>query len=139
MLREVTSFLRKFYFKAFNYVKIKTCWVIITIFFYSDEGVNFAVQKGLEASRSDVRFFKHNDMKDLNRLLEAQNAKELKVFYFEFYQYFTKFWFLYNICNPSLGSQKFKKCPKISCCWRCLHEQWRYLSPSWDCRIKNQV
>jgi serine palmitoyltransferase len=47
--------------------------------FNSDEGVNFAVQKGLEASRSDVRFFKHNDMKDLERLLEAQQSKELKV------------------------------------------------------------
>lgn len=46
---------------------------------HSDEGVNFAVQKGLEASRSDVRFFKHNDMKDLERLLEAQRSKELKV------------------------------------------------------------
>lgn len=44
-----------------------------------DEGVNFAVQKGLEASRSDVRFFKHNDMRDLARLLEAQHAKEIKV------------------------------------------------------------
>ncbi|KZS20238.1 serine palmitoyltransferase 1 [Daphnia magna] len=45
---------------------------------FADEGSNFAVQKGLEASRSDVRFFKHNDMKDLERLLEAQSAKELK-------------------------------------------------------------
>lgn len=48
--------------------------------YHRDEGSNFAVQKGLEASRSDVRFFKHNDMKDLERLLEAQSAKELKVF-----------------------------------------------------------
>ena len=45
---------------------------------FADEGVNFAVQKGLEASRSDVRFFKHNDMKDLERLLEAQQMKEIK-------------------------------------------------------------
>jgi len=43
-----------------------------------DEAVNFAVQKGLEASRSDVRFFKHNDVKDLERLLEAQRADELR-------------------------------------------------------------
>ncbi len=42
-----------------------------------DEAVNFAVQKGLEASRSDVRFFMHNDVKGLERLLEAQRADEL--------------------------------------------------------------
>jgi len=46
---------------------------------FADERVNFAVQKGLEASRSDVRFFKHNDMKDLERLMEAQRTKEQKV------------------------------------------------------------
>ena len=44
-----------------------------------DESVNFAVQKGLEASRSDVRYFKHNDMQDLERLLEAQRLDEIKV------------------------------------------------------------
>lgn len=41
----------------------------------SDEYVNFAIQKGLDASRSRVVFFKHNDVADLERLLEDQ-AKE---------------------------------------------------------------
>ncbi|OAD66058.1 hypothetical protein PHYBLDRAFT_119509 [Phycomyces blakesleeanus NRRL 1555(-)] len=35
-----------------------------------DEGVNFAVQKGVQISRSNVRWFKHNDMDDLERVLE---------------------------------------------------------------------
>ncbi|ORZ23591.1 pyridoxal phosphate-dependent transferase [Absidia repens] len=34
-----------------------------------DEGVNFAVQKGVQISRSNIRWFKHNDMNDLERVL----------------------------------------------------------------------
>ena len=45
----------------------------------SDEGVNFAVQKGVEASRSKVRYFHHNDMDHLRRLLEEQHQQDLKV------------------------------------------------------------
>lgn len=36
----------------------------------SDDGVNFAVQKGVLISRSNVRRFKHNDLDDLERVLE---------------------------------------------------------------------
>lgn len=36
---------------------------------FVDEKVNFAIQKGLQASRSTVYFYKHNDMADLERLL----------------------------------------------------------------------
>ncbi|XP_013406138.1 serine palmitoyltransferase 1-like [Lingula anatina] len=43
---------------------------------FCDEGVNFAIQKGLSASRSSLRFFKHNDMNDLERLLQEQQAKD---------------------------------------------------------------
>lgn len=39
---------------------------------FVDENVNFAIQKGLDASRSRIRFFKHNDMIDLERLLIEQ-------------------------------------------------------------------
>ncbi|KAF9791520.1 hypothetical protein SFRURICE_003216 [Spodoptera frugiperda] len=45
---------------------------------FADECVWFAIQKGLDASRSTVRFFKHNDMDHLEKLLsEAQQKKEL--------------------------------------------------------------
>lgn len=40
--------------------------------------MNFAIQKGLVASRSDVRLFEHNDMADLERLLEKQAATDRK-------------------------------------------------------------
>ena len=45
----------------------------------SDEGVNFAVQKGVEASRSKVRYFRHNDMDHLQKLLEEQRQQDIKV------------------------------------------------------------
>lgn len=45
---------------------------------FVDEGVNFAIQKGLQASRSDVRYFKHNDMDDLERLLKLQEVDDIK-------------------------------------------------------------
>lgn len=47
---------------------------------YSDSGANYAVQKGLVASRSKVKYFKHNDMADLERLLEEQRKLDEKVF-----------------------------------------------------------
>ncbi|KAI9013746.1 pyridoxal phosphate-dependent transferase [Phycomyces nitens] len=34
-----------------------------------DDGVSFAVQKGVQISRSNVRYFKHNNMDDLERVL----------------------------------------------------------------------
>lgn len=44
----------------------------------SDECVWFAIQKGLDASRSTVRYFKHNNADDLERILaEAASKKEL--------------------------------------------------------------
>lgn len=43
---------------------------------FCDKGVNFAVQKGLQASRSRLEFFEHNNMQDLERLLEAQAEKD---------------------------------------------------------------
>ena len=52
---------------------------IISKYSYSDEGVGFAVQKGLSASRSNILFFKHNDMEDLERLLLEQEKKEKRV------------------------------------------------------------
>lgn len=39
----------------------------------------FPVQKGLAASRSKIKYFKHNDMDDLHRLLEEQRKLDEKV------------------------------------------------------------
>ncbi|CAH2090747.1 unnamed protein product [Euphydryas editha] len=43
---------------------------------FADEKVWFAIQKGLDASRSTIRYFKHNDMNDLEHLLEEATAKK---------------------------------------------------------------
>ncbi|XP_058461879.1 serine palmitoyltransferase 1 [Malaya genurostris] len=43
---------------------------------FVDEFVNFAIQKGLDASRSKIVFFKHNDVTDLERLLEEQATED---------------------------------------------------------------
>lgn len=45
---------------------------------FADEEVNFAIQKGLDASRSEIKFFKHNNMEDLERLLVEQHAIDMK-------------------------------------------------------------
>lgn len=45
---------------------------------FVDEAVNFAIQKGLDASRSTIVFFKHNDAKDLERLLIEQEKRDQK-------------------------------------------------------------
>ena len=39
----------------------------------------FAIQKGLVASRSVIKFFKHNDMEDLERLLIEQKKEDKRV------------------------------------------------------------
>eukprot|EP00053_Salpingoeca_punica_P010525 m.94676 g.94676 ORF g.94676 m.94676 type:complete len:472 (+) comp15417_c0_seq1:107-1522(+) len=45
---------------------------------FCDEGVSFALQKGLTASRSTIKLFKHNDMEDLERLLILQAEEDKK-------------------------------------------------------------
>ncbi|BFG05680.1 serine palmitoyltransferase 1 [Drosophila madeirensis] len=45
---------------------------------FVDEAVNFSIQKGLDASRSTIVYFKHNDVKDLERLLVEQEKRDLK-------------------------------------------------------------
>lgn len=37
----------------------------------ADRGVNFAIQKGLQISRSTIRWYDHNDMKSLEQVLET--------------------------------------------------------------------
>jgi serine palmitoyltransferase len=45
----------------------------------SDKGVNFAIQKGLQISRSTVRWFQHNDMNDLETVLEEIQEEQIKL------------------------------------------------------------
>nr|CAD7600275.1 unnamed protein product [Timema genevievae] len=45
---------------------------------FVDCKVNFAIQKGLDASRSRIHYFKHNDMDDLERLLKQQAELDRK-------------------------------------------------------------
>ncbi|CAF1485255.1 unnamed protein product [Adineta ricciae] len=45
---------------------------------FVDEGVHYAIQKGVEASRSHVKWFKHNDIQDLERLLAEQEVLDKK-------------------------------------------------------------
>ena len=54
-------------------------FTILCSFSYSDESVNFEIQKGLSGSRSKIVFFKHNDMNHLESLLEEQNKIDKKV------------------------------------------------------------
>ncbi|KAF8938793.1 serine palmitoyltransferase [Dissophora ornata] len=37
----------------------------------ADEGCNFAIQKGTQISRSAIKWYKHNDMADLERVLQS--------------------------------------------------------------------
>ncbi|XP_052255096.1 serine palmitoyltransferase 1-like [Dreissena polymorpha] len=46
---------------------------------FVDEGVCFAIQKGLVASRSVIKYFKHNDMADLERLCLEQQKEDKKL------------------------------------------------------------
>lgn len=39
---------------------------------FVDEKVNFAIQKGLDATRANIKYFRHNNVKDLENLLETQ-------------------------------------------------------------------
>ncbi|KAK3922386.1 Serine palmitoyltransferase 1 [Frankliniella fusca] len=45
---------------------------------FVDEQVNFAIQKGLDASRSRICYFKHNDVKDLERLMLEFESEAIK-------------------------------------------------------------
>ncbi|XP_044301984.1 serine palmitoyltransferase 1 isoform X1 [Varanus komodoensis] len=45
---------------------------------FVDKAACFAIQKGLQASRSNIKFFKHNDMADLENLLKEQELEDQK-------------------------------------------------------------
>ena len=45
---------------------------------FVDEGVHYAIQKGIEASRSTIKWFRHNDINDLERILAEQDLIDKK-------------------------------------------------------------
>jgi len=45
---------------------------------FADKACNFAIQKGLQASRSRIEWFEHNNVEDLERLLKIQAEKDKK-------------------------------------------------------------
>jgi 7-keto-8-aminopelargonate synthetase-like enzyme len=53
--------------------------VLIQSLSISDEGVCFAVQKGVQISRSIIRTYKHNDMEDLERVLNEIETEHIVV------------------------------------------------------------
>lgn len=46
---------------------------------FSDEAVCFPIQKGIVASRSKIKYFRHNDMDHLAELLEESKKIDEKV------------------------------------------------------------
>ncbi len=44
----------------------------------ADRGINFAIQKGIQISRSTVRWFDHNDLKSLEEVLESVEKERKK-------------------------------------------------------------
>ena len=44
----------------------------------ADRGINFAIQKGLQISRSTIRWFDHNDLKSLEEVLQATEKEHRK-------------------------------------------------------------
>lgn len=44
----------------------------------ADKGVNYAIRKGIQISRSSVRWFEHNDMEDLQRVLAKVTKEQAK-------------------------------------------------------------
>ena len=43
-----------------------------------DHGVNFAIQKGIQISRSTVRWYDHNDLKSLEDVLDSVEKERKK-------------------------------------------------------------
>ncbi len=44
----------------------------------ADEAVNYAIRKGIQISRSTVRWYKHNDMEDMQRVLQRVTKEQAK-------------------------------------------------------------
>lgn len=44
----------------------------------ADQAVNYAIRKGIQISRSTVRWYKHNDLEDMQRVLEKVVKEQAK-------------------------------------------------------------
>lgn len=44
----------------------------------ADKGVSYAIRKGIQISRSTVRWYEHNDMEDLERVLEKVTREQAR-------------------------------------------------------------
>lgn len=44
----------------------------------ADKAVNYAVRKGIQISRSTIRWYEHNDMQDLERVLERVTKEQAR-------------------------------------------------------------
>ena len=44
----------------------------------ADKAVNYAIRKGLQISRSTVRWYEHNDLEDMQRVLEKVTKEQAK-------------------------------------------------------------
>ncbi|KAA0183719.1 hypothetical protein HAZT_HAZT006154 [Hyalella azteca] len=51
---------------------------------FADEAVSFCIQRGLQASRSRIVYFRHNDSGHLQQLLEQQAIIDSKVFRYDY-------------------------------------------------------
>lgn len=74
ILKYTMSYLRRFKSTFTRFL----CF-LNTFVFQSDEGCNFAIQQGLNASRSKILYFRHNDVDHLEQLMVEQDALERKV------------------------------------------------------------
>ena len=64
----------------FNFLKlVKSSKNLQCVSVCRDECVNFPIQKGLDASRSKIKYFRHNDCDHLEHLLTQQAAEDKKV------------------------------------------------------------
>ena len=50
--------------------------------------MSFPIQKGLDASRSKIKYFKHNDMADLEKLIKEQKKIDDKVSPIDCYKFY---------------------------------------------------
>ena len=66
---------------------------------FCDEGVHFAIQKGLQASKSKIKYFRHNDTTDLERLLEEQSVEDVKVCFLKASRQYIQLFFL-SVIEP---------------------------------------
>lgn len=57
-----------------------TYFVMNVSFYDRDQGVSFPIQRGLQASRSRIVYFRHNDIEHLRSLLEQQALADRKVY-----------------------------------------------------------